>query len=248
MTNFNFILNEIINLLNELENYFPEGTDNDFIQILVPVFRRTMHNARSISILVNYNFSNPDFGEIFNDSAMSLIRKSLEDFISVKYMITFDKDTLIKKFLEHADGEFVENSKLINQYSENKLLTAEDINKITKAQSRSWCGKSFETQLDELSSNGKIDERDKSLFYITYHLSSRTLHTSGSDIKRFSTLETTNLLSNLHKNTSLIFINIVILELAAILLQEYKTDNLWQADKIAELSERVNEFKRKIHQ
>jgi hypothetical protein len=197
---FKRFVGELLDATQSLVKSYPEKT-NEFLKILVGIFRKNVFTLYSIRWLANQ--------PMLSDSTLDLARGMIEDTISVEYMIANDKEKMAKKFQRylwvqlHQVSEFM---KTIGQdASKNELKI--DTNKVDKeyqkvkkefthysksgeSDLRSWTGKDMETLIQELYKKNALNEFDTTRTSIGYIYGCWKNHLNPYDVSGYLDNET----------------------------------------------------------
>jgi hypothetical protein len=194
------LVDELLKATHLLAESYPDKT-NEFLKVLVGIYRKNTFTLISIRYLANQQF--------LSDSALDLARNMIEDTISVEYMIAIDKEKMAKRFQRylwvqlHQVTEFM---KTIGQdASKNELQI--DVEKVEKeyqavkkefthyskageSDLRSWIGKDIETLMKELYEKKALNEFDTSRSAIGYVYGCWKNHLNPYDIAGYLDNET----------------------------------------------------------
>lgn len=212
---FKKLVNELLEATQSLTKSYP-GKTNEFLKILVGIYRKNVFTLYSIRWLANQ--------PILSDSTLDLARSMIEDTISVEYMIANNKEKMAKKFQRylwvqlHQVSEFM---KTIGQdASKNELQI--DTKKVDKeyqavkkefthysktgeSDLRSWIGKDTETLIKELYEKKVLSEFDISRTSIGYIYGCWKNHLNPYDISGYLDNETHEIGRNQAIRQALVF-------------------------------------------
>lgn len=212
---FKKLVDELLEAVQLLAKSYPEKT-NEFLKILVGIYRKNVFTLYSIRWLANQPF--------LSDSTLDLARSMIEDTISVEYMIANDKEEMAKKFQRylwvqlHQTAEFM---KTIGQDASKNALKF-DIEKIEKeyqavkkefthyskageSDLRSWIGKDIEALMKELYEKGVLNDFDTSRTSIGYVYGCWKNHLNPYDVIGYLDNETHEIGRNQAVRQALVF-------------------------------------------
>lgn len=172
------IAQELLKATHPLAEAHPAPKSRDpFLRVSEATYRRNTFTLLAIEELSRKPY--------FADSAMALMRKMLEDLISIEYMIANDKQAMAKRFQRFMAVQLHQNTEFLKDTGANfaaagiaekpeeiekeyQKVREEFIHPATKQDLRSWIGKDIETLLRELKNSGSMSEFDVSRTAIAY--------------------------------------------------------------------------------
>lgn len=209
------VVDELLDATHSLAETHPApNKGDDFLRVLEATYRRDTFTLLAIAYL-SRNIS-------LADSAMDLVRKMIEDTVSIEYMIANGKNDMAKRFKRflwmqlHQDTEFLKvtgadfkllgvDEKLSEIEEKYKEVRPDFIHKPSGEDLRSWIGKDVETMLEELKAANAFSEHDISRTVIGYVKSSWKNHFNPYDVNAYLTNDLLEASSHDAMNQSLVF-------------------------------------------
>lgn len=209
------VVDELLDATHSLAEAHPLPKDGDnFLRTIEATFRRDTYTLLAIAYLAKH--------EQLADSAMDLVRKMIEDTISIEYMIANGKEEMAKKFQKfywvqlHQDTEFLKTTgadfkalgveeSLLSIEKKYQNVRADFIHKPTGEDLRSWIGKDLETMLEELNKNNALSEHDISRTVIGYIKGCWKNHFNPYDVNSYLTSDWLDASSHDAMNQALVF-------------------------------------------
>ena len=209
------VVDELLDATHPLAEVHPlPKSDDDFLRVIEATYRRDTFTLLAVSYL-SRNVS-------LADSAMDLVRKMIEDTVSIEYMIANGKDDMAKRFKRflwmqlHQDTEFLKTTgadfkllgveeKLSEIEEKYKEVRPDFIHKPSGEDLRSWIGKDVETMLEELKQKKALSDHDISRTVIGYVKGCWKNHFNPYDINAYLTNDLLEASSHDAMNQSLVF-------------------------------------------
>jgi len=200
-----------------------------FDSLLFETINRIQHTGNCIKSIIE-----TDQGQ--GDNAFALARKSIEDYVSIKYIFSKGREKYTKKFYDHSNVELkqlyilAKDSGFIDLNKRKPYIeTLKDLfkNPLKEKGNKTWAGISIDDMMKSLSERGDWDHRTYSLFQAQYLFSCRLLHFSPDDLSRYAEAENINPISE--RNNCLVALDCVIFpfyDLIRIILSELGQSNI----------------------
>ncbi len=195
----------------------PQNETDEFLRVLEATYRRDTFTALAISYLAE-KLS-------LADSAVDLVRKMIEDTISIEYMIAKGKQEMAKKFKRFMWMQFHQNKEFLkttganfealgmahkSEEMEKKYLEVrpEFIHEASESDLRSWIGneaKDVEDMLQQLKKMGAMNDFDVSRTAIGYVRACWKNHFNPYDVNAYLTNDLLEASTQEAMNHALIF-------------------------------------------
>lgn len=178
LSTYKEICTELLECTHPLAELHPNPENGTaFLRVMESTFRKDYLTLLSISYIAEHIE--------LADSALDLVRKMIEDVISVEYMILNNKEEMAIKFQKFLWVQFHQNLEFIKSLgldagvlnldqqleevdTEYQKVKEEFTHKPTGTDLRSWAGKDIETMLRELKNAGALQEMDIQRTAIAY--------------------------------------------------------------------------------
>lgn len=191
----------------------PKNKDK-FLRIIEATYRRNTFTLLGISYLSEKSF--------LADSAMDLVRKMIEDTISIEYMILKGKEEMAERFSKFIWMQFHQNMEFLKTTGANfadlglaekpqeiekkyQEVKAEFTHKPTNTDLRSWVGKDVESMLEELKEAKALNDFDISRTAIGYVRACWKNHFNPYDVGAYLTSDLLEASAQEAMNHALIF-------------------------------------------
>ncbi len=181
---------DIIDATEPLAKFYPEKL-NEFLKVLVGIYRRNLFTLVGIRYLTNRSK--------LGDSALDLARKMIEDTVSVEWMILKGKEEKAKQFQGYLSVQLNRDLEFMRALGVDPATSGLniDVGKVEKDYEKvkrefthysgkgywqSWAKTNVEQMIEELSTKGAFDEWTTSRVSIGYILGCWKNHLNPHDV------------------------------------------------------------------